>query len=271
MHEHGFRGVADAGALRFRVHHDLGRHLEIRFLIDINDADAVGMFDHRHARVTNDRFDQGMAAARNDEVDVTVHLRHVPDRFAIGFRNEQNAVGRQTGAGAAALQRLGDGDVRVDRLRSAAQDGGVAGLGAENGGVARHVRARFVDDADDADRDAHFGNVDSVRLSPAPAALRRPDRPARRPGECPRRFSRAALRFKVRRSIIASGKPAPGLPPGLSHSPPGSARLEATISSAIARRAAFFCALSSRARARAACRARCPKSRIRSRRSITNA
>lgn len=111
MHEQSFGRVADGGPLRFRVHDDLSRHLQIGRSVNVDDADAVGMLDHRHARVTNDRFNQGVSAGRNDQVYVAIHLRHVPDSFAIGLRDEQDAVGRETGAGAATLQRLRDGDV----------------------------------------------------------------------------------------------------------------------------------------------------------------
>lgn len=55
-----------------------------------------------------------------------------------------------------------DREVRVNRLRAATQNRGVASLGAKRRGVAGHIRARFVDDANDADRHADFGNAETV-------------------------------------------------------------------------------------------------------------
>ena len=110
-------------------------------------------------------FDQSLSAAGNNEIDVAIHFRHQPHGFAIGARNEQDAVGRQTGSGAALLERLGDRDVGMDRLRTAAQDGGVTCLGAKHRGIARHVGARLVDDPDDADRNSHFCNPKSVNAT----------------------------------------------------------------------------------------------------------
>jgi len=46
-------------------------------------------------------------------------------------------------------------------LGAAAQDGGVAGLDAERGGLQRDVGARLVDDADDAQGHAHLAHLDT--------------------------------------------------------------------------------------------------------------
>ena len=166
MHEHGFDRVADAGALRLGVRPRSPWPYRDRRLVDVDDADAVGVFDHRHARMADDRFDQGFAAARDDQIDVAIHLRHEPHRFAIGLRNEENAISGQARLGAAPLQRFGDRDVGIDRFGAAAQDGRVPGLRAKDSGVARDVRARLVDDPDHADRDAHFGDLEPVRRRP---------------------------------------------------------------------------------------------------------
>ena len=56
----------------------------------------------------------------------------------------------------------------MDRLAAAAQKGGVAGLGAEDGGIAGDVRTGFVDDADDPDRHALLADFDAV--GPGPGA-----------------------------------------------------------------------------------------------------
>ncbi len=62
----------------------------------------------------------------------------------------------------------------MQRFGTAAQDAGVAGLQAQAGGVRGHVRARFVDDADDAERHAHAADFDAGRAAREAADL--PDR-----------------------------------------------------------------------------------------------
>ena len=56
MHEHGLDRIADAGPLRLGVRHDLHRHVEVGFAVDVNDADAIGVFDHRHAGARRPRL-----------------------------------------------------------------------------------------------------------------------------------------------------------------------------------------------------------------------
>ncbi len=88
MHKHRLDGVADAGPLRLRVDHYQHRHIEIGFSVHICDADPDVVFDHRHPRITNDRFDQCPAAARNHEIDVLVHLGHVTHGIVTGLLDE---------------------------------------------------------------------------------------------------------------------------------------------------------------------------------------
>ena len=54
----------------------------------------------------------------------------------------------------------------MDRLRAAAEDDGVPRLQTEGGRVRRDVRAGFVDDADDPERDAHPADEEAVRPPP---------------------------------------------------------------------------------------------------------
>ena len=72
MHEHGFDRIADAGPLCFCVHNDRARHREIGLLVHINDADAVGMFDHGHARVNG--FDDFVGGDRQHQARVQRRL-----------------------------------------------------------------------------------------------------------------------------------------------------------------------------------------------------
>ena len=69
------------------------------------------------------------------------------------------AAGRPARPGPAGCSGRSPGG--VDRLGAAAQDGRVAGLQAQAGGVDGHVRPRLVDDPDHAQRHAHLADLDA--------------------------------------------------------------------------------------------------------------
>src|SRR5215472_5726211 len=95
VHKHSLDGVAYAWTLRLCVNDYLQRHVEICFPVHICNADADVMLDHWHTCVPNNCFDQGPPATRNNEIDVLVHLGHMPHGIATSFWNEQNTVFRQ--------------------------------------------------------------------------------------------------------------------------------------------------------------------------------
>ncbi len=160
---------------------------------------------------------------------------------------------------ASAMARL-----RVDGLGAAAQDGGVAGLEAEHGGVAGDVGTRFVDDADDADGHAHLPQLQAVGPGPFGEDLRRRDRGARPLPRWPAAMASTPFASSRRRSSRG-----PAVPPSSARftSCAFAARMDfsfARISAAIARRMAFFCLVVSLTSSRDAARARRPRSRMRS-------
>ncbi len=124
-------------------------------------AVAVEVLDHRHARLGEQAGDQALAAARHDDVDEFAQGDQFADGGAVGGGYDLHAFGRQAGGLQAFLDEGGDGAVAADGFRAAAQDGGVARLQAQRGGVGGDVRAGFVDDADDAERHAHPADLDA--------------------------------------------------------------------------------------------------------------
>ncbi len=126
-------------------------------------TDAVQMLDHRYLRFLHQAFDQALAAAWHDHVDVLRHRDQFADCGAVGGLDDLHRVGRQTGAGQSFLDQFGERLIAMDRFRTAAQDGGVAALDAQAGRIDRHVRTRFVDDADHAQRHAHLTDLDPGR------------------------------------------------------------------------------------------------------------
>src|SRR5207249_11060072 len=92
VHKDSLDGIAYARTLRLRVNDYSHRHIEIGVPVHICDADPDIVLDHRHPRITNDRFDQGPAAPWDDKIDVLIHLGHVPYRIPTSFWYEQAAV-----------------------------------------------------------------------------------------------------------------------------------------------------------------------------------
>ncbi len=74
---------------------------------------------------------------------------------------------RQVFPGPAGLHGLGDGQVRLHRLLAAAQDDRVGCFNAKAGRIGGDVRARLVDDSDDADGRPDFLNHETVGANPA--------------------------------------------------------------------------------------------------------
>ncbi len=70
VHQQGLHGVADGGPLDFGIHRYVLRHLQIRFAIDIDMANAFIVFDHRNFRALSDCPDETFAAARHTKVHI---------------------------------------------------------------------------------------------------------------------------------------------------------------------------------------------------------
>ena len=158
-----FHRVAGAEALRLRVVGDAQRLVEVGLVVDVDVAHAVQVLDHRDARLAHQPLDQALAAARHDHVDVVLHGDELADRRAVGGLDHLHRGFGQSGRLQAFVHARGDRLVGVDRFRAAAQDRRVAGLEAQPGGVGGHVRARFVNDADHAERHAHLPDLDAGR------------------------------------------------------------------------------------------------------------
>ena len=102
--------------------------------------------------------------------------------------------------------------VGVHGGRRAAQDDRVARLEAQRGGVDRHVRARLVDDGDDAERDAHLAARRARWAGDALDDLT--DRVGQR-GDRARAVGDAAHARLVERQAVEQSRREPGLAAGL--------------------------------------------------------
>ena len=142
-------------------------HVEVGRLVDVDVAVAVAVDHVGHRGVLEDRRDQRRAAARDQAVDRGPLTHELDGRLAAGVLDEDQRVGRQAGLLVGLAQHPGDRDVRADGPGRAPQEGGVARLEAQAGGVAGDVRAVLVDDRHDAERHPHLADAQAVRAHPA--------------------------------------------------------------------------------------------------------
>jgi len=154
--------VADRRARGLRVEHDVRGHLDVRGLFNVRVAVADAGLDDRDRRVLDHGADQPRAAAGDQAVHVAVQTHEGGRDLARRVLDQRNAVLVEAGGYERGAHRPGDLHVRVQRLLAAAQHAGVAGLQADCRGVGGDVRARLVDDADDAER-----HRDLLHLEPA--------------------------------------------------------------------------------------------------------
>src|SRR5437764_13892679 len=104
-----------------------------------------------------------MAAARDNQLDIAIHLREVFDRFAVSICDKKNASGWHAALLTATLKCFRNRKVRVNRLRPAAQNDSVARLNAEPRRITRYIGARFINKSNHADWHPHLGDPYSVR------------------------------------------------------------------------------------------------------------
>ena len=166
MDEECLHGVTHTGPLAFCVDDDFFGHGEIGRAIDKDMANTMVMLDDRHASVLHHRFDQRMAAARHDHIEIAVHPGKKAHTLAIGEGHKLDDIRREPGVFGPGGKRFGDSEVRMDRFFPAAKNAGVAGLEAQDGGIGRHIRTRFIDDPDHADGHPELGDLESVRTGP---------------------------------------------------------------------------------------------------------
>ena len=124
-------------------------------------AHAVQVLNHRNARFAHQPLDQTLAAARHDHIHVFLHGDEFAHGSAIRRFNHLNHRLRQTSRCETFAHTGGNRLIGMQRFRAAAQNRRVAGFQAQPGGICRHVRARFINDAHHAQRHAHLPDLDA--------------------------------------------------------------------------------------------------------------
>ncbi|MNS28524.1 hypothetical protein D3C72_605040 [compost metagenome] len=153
MYQQRFNGVTGAWTLSFGIDDNLQRRRDFSAVIhdDMTHANPAG--DHRNGRLLAAQLVQTRATAWDQHVDVFIHTQHFVDQRTIRAFDSLNRTRWQ----AALFQRLLNDfhrrRVGTPRLFTTAQYCCVAGFQAQRGNVNSHVRARFINHADDAERD----------------------------------------------------------------------------------------------------------------------
>ncbi len=146
--------------------------------VDIGMAQPFEMGDHRDAALALHPIDQRRPAARHDDVDGAGQLEHDPDRGAVAHRHQLDRRSGQVRLAQTFGEGADQGLRRMEALRSAAQDRGVAGFERQPAGIGGDVGPTLVDDADDAQGHGDAFDVEPVR--PRPAGERAADRVGQR-------------------------------------------------------------------------------------------
>ena len=145
-----FHGVARRRPRDLGVFDDSDGHVQIGILVDVDVADAAPRFDAGHCRRVDDHADQAGPAAGNGQVDIAAQGQEFFDQGPVGILDEVHSIGRKAGCGQAFADDFGQGRIGSDGFTAAAENAGITGFDAEDGGVDRDVGPRFINDGDDA-------------------------------------------------------------------------------------------------------------------------
>ena len=149
-------GVADAGAARLGVFHNIHGHLQIGGLVYVDMADAGAGLDAGHGCVLDAGADQPGPAAGDQQIDQPVRGHQLVGAGVGGVLDEAHRALRQAHPAQTGAQSLHDGVAAGPGVAPAAQDARTARLDGQRGGVARDVGAALVDDGDNTHRHGGF-------------------------------------------------------------------------------------------------------------------
>ncbi len=155
-------GVAHTGPTRLGVQQNAFGDIEIGCFVNVDMTIADTGLDGRHHRVTDHRVDQARSPSRDHDVDEAAGLDQMRHAGAVGTGKQRHDVGLESLCGHRCSQRGDERIVRLGRRRASAQKHRVAGLQRQPECVDRDVRPSFVDDADDAERNALLTQLQAV-------------------------------------------------------------------------------------------------------------
>ena len=162
MDQDSIQGVTNGWSLNLGVTNDYDGALQIGALIHEQMADAHPTGDDGDAAVLAAELVQPCAAARDDHIDVAIHLQQFQHQSAIRLTDELDGLGRNVRALQPMLDGSGQHPVGADGLAAAAQDYTISRFQAQPGHVHGNVGARFIDHRQHSERDALPAQLETV-------------------------------------------------------------------------------------------------------------
>ncbi len=149
MNQKGFSGVAHRNVLAFAVNRNFYRHVNVRFPVDIDMADAIGMSQHGDPGVVHDITDKRIASPGYDKIDIVIQRQHCRHILA-GGEEADPTIGNPR-LEARPPDDPGQDPVGLFRLTAAFQQYGIAALQAEGRDLHQCIRAGLENNANHPD------------------------------------------------------------------------------------------------------------------------
>ena len=165
MHQQCFHCIAYGRTLHLGIEGNFHSHLHVGILVNIGMAYARTCFDNRHAGITHHRLNQPGTAARNNHVHQAVHMDQILHSLSVTGVNKLNRARRNTCPLRSLRQNSSHSFIGLHRLTAALKDNSIAGLQAQACGIRRNVGTCLVNNTDNAQGNANFSNMQTVRQS----------------------------------------------------------------------------------------------------------
>src|SRR6185437_12195121 len=117
----------------------------IHLRIDIDVAIAGEMLQDGNCRILHDRADQALAAARNDQIDVSIELEQMWNERSISRLDKLHRSRIDLRVAQGITDNASNRTIGIERFLAAAQDDGIAALKTQRRSIARYIWPAFVE------------------------------------------------------------------------------------------------------------------------------
>ena len=164
MNNQRFSGITHARTLRFGVHDDIDRHLQIGTVIHINMAIADPGFNDGNFRFLFYRLNQACAATWNQYINIIDCLHQFLGSGMTGIFNQLHHIGIHSRFYQSPPDDGNQCGIGMDGIATAAQNNGIAGFKGQRKRIDRNIRAAFKNHGNHAQRHAFLNNLQTVQI-----------------------------------------------------------------------------------------------------------